>query len=55
LQRTKRVVGEPFDRLELLREVAVEIRPLKRRGGESGDRRDRRAEPVLVRLDVVDP
>jgi hypothetical protein len=54
LESVKCVVGEPFDRLELLHEVAVEVRPLKRRRGEPGNRRDRRTKPVLVRFDVAD-
>jgi hypothetical protein len=54
LERVERVVGEVLDRLELRRQIVVEVGPLKRCGGETRDRCDRRTQSVLVGFDVVD-
>jgi hypothetical protein len=54
LERAQCVLGEVLDRLELRREVVVEIGSLQRCVREACDRRDRRAQSVLMGLDVVD-
>src|SRR5205823_239578 len=54
LERAQSVLREVLDRLELRRQIVVEIRPAQRCVGEACDRRDGRAQSVLVGLDVGD-
>lgn len=54
LERLQRLVGQVLDRAELRDQLVVEVTALQSGRGEPGDGGDRRAESVLVSLDLVD-